>query len=304
MGINIIKEEIRILIETLEEQYSDIKQQTGKIHQIEIDIMMANIRKLYERMSDLSKLNIQEIVSLGKEIPEAKPDLPKEVAEKVEAEPIVEDYHFNDLPEDQETEETDEVVENFNETEPEITIEDEKLVENNHPIESVPEIDKTIIAEKEKPDLEATIKDERAVPEKTITPPAPPRVVKPVKKEEVDLFSMAEKETIADKFKEVQKSINDKISTGKRDVTLADKIGKTSILNLKSAIGINDKFLFINELFKGDIQEYNKTIEKLNACIQLEDTASLLDELKQRLQWDEKPDTYQKLEDLLIRKFL
>jgi len=131
--------------------------------------------------------------------------------------------------------------------------------------------------------------------------------VKPTKtskKDSVDLFSLTEKEIVADKFKETQKSMNDKIASEKPDKTLADKIGKTSIANLKTAIGINDKFLFINELFKGDIQEYNKTIDKLNSYTQLEECTGFLEEQKARYHWADKPDAYHKLEELLIRKFL
>ena len=118
------------------------------------------------------------------------------------------------------------------------------------------------------------------------------------------MFSLAEKEIVADKFKESQKSMHDKLSHEKPDKTLADKISKASISNLKSAIGINDKFLFINELFKGDIQEYNKTIDKLNSFTKLEDITGLLEELTEKFNWNEKPEAYQKLEDLIIRKFL
>ncbi|MEI6853437.1 MAG: hypothetical protein WCL06_11360, partial [Bacteroidota bacterium] len=148
------------------------------------------------------------------------------------------------------------------------------------------------------------VKAPEVTEEKKDPPPAEVKPTKTSKKDSVDLFSLTEKEIVADKFKETQKSMNDKIASEKPDKTLADKIGKTSIANLKTAIGINDKFLFINELFKGDIQEYNKTIDKLNSYTQLEECTGFLEEQKARYHWADKPDAYHKLEELLIRKFL
>jgi hypothetical protein len=48
------------------------------------------------------------------------------------------------------------------------------------------------------------------------------------------------------------------------DNSLASKIQQHRISDIKAAIGINDKFTFINDLFKGEIHRYSQSIEKLN----------------------------------------
>jgi hypothetical protein len=282
MGINIIKEEIKIIIETLGEQYAVVNQQSGKIPQIELDIIMSNIRKLYERLCDLNKLNSADPKTIMEEIPEIKPVIDLKEAEVEEKEL---DLSFTEK----------EII-------PEVI--KEKVDEITPPIVNLEKTKEMIFDLKDVQKEE--IKAPEVIDEKTDPPVAEVKPAKPGKKEKdhVDLFSLSDKETLADKFKETQKSMNDKIASGKPDKTLADKIGKSSIASLKNAIGINDKFLFINELFKGDIQEYNKTIDKLNSYSKLEECTGFLEELKGKFKWTEKPDTYQKLEDLLIRKFL
>jgi len=297
MGINIIKEEIKIIIETLGEQYAVVNQQSGKIPQIELDIVMANIRKLYERLCDLNKLNSADGSIIMEEIhvsPAEKKVLPLEKEQILSAttkEEIVKEEKKIEIS----------VVEN------EITL--EKTKEETLEI-TPPEVNlektKEIIFELKDEKMEEN-KASEVIEQNTELPSDEVKPVKSRKKDSIDLFSLAEKETLADKFKETQKSIRplaDKIANDKPDKTLADKIGKSSIVNLKNAIGINDKFLFINELFKGDIQEYNKTIDKLNSFSKLDECTIFLEEMKGKFNWAEKPDAYQKLEDLLIRKFL
>jgi hypothetical protein len=296
MGINIIKEEIKIIIETLGEQYAVVNQQSGKIPQIELDIMMANIRKLYERLCDLKKLNSADSKTIVEDVPEQKVEKKALPAEDVISEEVIEQKETS-------VEEKNlEILFAEKEIVPESI--KEKVVETKMP-EIILEKTKEIVFDLK--DIEKDEINEPMVTEEKIEPPS--EEVKPARsgkkeKDHVDLFSLSEKETLADKFKETQKSMNDKIASGKPDKTLADKISKTTITSLKNAIGINDKFLFINELFKGDIQEYNKTIDKLNSFTKLEESTGFLEELKGKFNWTEKPDTYQKLEDLLIRKFL
>jgi hypothetical protein len=319
MGIDIIKQEIKIIIETLGEQYAVINQQSGKIPQIELDIIMANIRKLYERLCDLNKLNSLDSKNILSVVVE-------EVIHEKEMEPAEVTVDHHEIEQIIEKTEIVLPVEEIIKPEPTeiiLPVQDDLIPESEvvKPVEEIVEpitpeikldITKEILAEagdvKKEEEIFPELKEKKTSPdpkeEKSDATAPPVKKSKSGKKDDVDLFSLNEKETVADKFKEVQKSMHDKISTEKPDKTLADKIGRASIVNLKTAIGINDKFLFINELFKGDIQEYNKTIDKLNSYAMLEETTGFLDELKEKFKWDEKPDAYQKLEDLLIRKFL
>ena len=87
------------------------------------------------------------------------------------------------------------------------------------------------------------------------------------------------------------------------DHSLAAKLQQTPGRDLKSVIGINDKFLFVNELFGGSMEKYNKSIENLNDLKTLNGALIYLNELKIELQWNSSNEAYMKLKDLVTRKF-
>lgn len=269
MAINLVKREIKIILETLSEQINTISQHQGKIPQIEVDIIMANIRKLYERLGDLNELNGKRVAVKTEMVFAQEPEAPVETQE----EPI---------------------------TETEITIKP-VIAENEIKVEAEEKSSKKI----EKP-LEIELFEEEPAKQEEEKPALVelPKKIKPEPPTSSDLFSTTEKTIIADKFKESTKSVNEKFFGEKNDNTVAGKIGKSSITSIKSAIGINDKFLFINHLFKGDLQEYNKCIDKLNACDTIEVATKALEELKESHQWNNVDEAYQKLEDLVVRKLL
>ena len=87
------------------------------------------------------------------------------------------------------------------------------------------------------------------------------------------------------------------------DHSLAAKLQQNPVLDLKSSIGINDKFLFVNELFGGSMEKYNKSIDNLNDLKTLNGAMIYLNELKIELQWNSSNEAYQKLKDLVSHKF-
>ena len=87
------------------------------------------------------------------------------------------------------------------------------------------------------------------------------------------------------------------------DHSLAAKLQQNPIRDLKLGIGINDKFLFVNELFGGSMEKYNKSIDNLNDLKTLNGALIYLNELKIELQWNSSNEAYQKLRDLVSHKF-
>jgi hypothetical protein len=110
-------------------------------------------------------------------------------------------------------------------------------------------------------------------------------------KSTIDLFSTSAEPSLGDRFKS-----NDQI-------TIADKITKEYINELREAIGINEKFLFINELFNGDMARYNKIIDELDALKTIEGVNTYMLELKIQSQWKDSNEALIKLTELLHRKF-
>ena len=87
------------------------------------------------------------------------------------------------------------------------------------------------------------------------------------------------------------------------DNSLAAKLQQAPGRDLKSFIGINDKFLFVNELFGGSMEKYNKSIDNLNDLKTLNGAMIYLNELKIELQWNSSNEAYQKLRELVSHKY-
>jgi len=87
------------------------------------------------------------------------------------------------------------------------------------------------------------------------------------------------------------------------DNSLAGKMQKEKITNIRSAIGINEKFLFLNELFKGDLSRYNRVIDELNAMQTKQGAETYLIELKVAGQWKEDLPAFVKLKEIVFRKY-
>lgn len=89
------------------------------------------------------------------------------------------------------------------------------------------------------------------------------------------------------------------------DDSLAQKLRKTPIDDLRKAIGLNQKFLLINELFDGDADTYNASIDQLNGSSSFTAaTTWIQSELRNRFDWDDESTTVQDFLDLVERRFL
>lgn len=101
---------------------------------------------------------------------------------------------------------------------------------------------------------------------------------------------------------ESQLSIGEKLQA-QQEPALVDKFQDKQIQDIKSAIGINEKFLFINELFGGNMQKYNQSIEKLDFAATKEEAAQIIGELETELKWDPESEARQKLLLFIDRRY-
>lgn len=87
------------------------------------------------------------------------------------------------------------------------------------------------------------------------------------------------------------------------DPSVAARMQRSKINDLRSAIGINDKFLFINELFRGNMQQYNKVLDELNDFKSLNGAQTYLMELKVEHQWEAESNAFIRLNSFIERRF-
>jgi hypothetical protein len=97
-------------------------------------------------------------------------------------------------------------------------------------------------------------------------------------------------------------SLNDKLKQGKTE--LVEMLKETPVKDLRKAVGINDRFLFINDLFRGDETMYERSIKTINSFnIYAEAEYWISRELKTKLGWDKDHPSVNHFDQLVKRRF-
>lgn len=97
-------------------------------------------------------------------------------------------------------------------------------------------------------------------------------------------------------------SLNEKLKQSKID--LGDTLTEVPIRDLKKAIGVNDRFLYINELFRGDEAAYERSIKTINSfSIFAEAEYWIQRELKIKNGWDMGNEMVVQFFQLVKRRF-
>jgi hypothetical protein len=97
-------------------------------------------------------------------------------------------------------------------------------------------------------------------------------------------------------------SLNDQLLTSRTAV--ADSLKETPVQDLRKAIGVNDRFLFINELFRGDESHYEMSIKTINNFNVFQEAEFwIARELKLKLGWKADSDVVQLFDQLVKRRF-
>lgn len=114
---------------------------------------------------------------------------------------------------------------------------------------------------------------------------------KPLQKKEVNDLVGVENKSINDSLKEVK-------------TELSTKLSDSPVKDLKKAIGVNDRFLFMNELFRGDEAMYEHSIKTINSfTIWPEAEYWIRRELKTKLGWKDSHETVLAFDQLIRRRF-
>lgn len=81
---------------------------------------------------------------------------------------------------------------------------------------------------------------------------------------------------IADKFGRTSDLYEQKLGNVVNEKDLSDRLKVRPITNLSDAIGINDKFLFISEIFDGNKDAYSQAISRLDKAESLQDAMAII----------------------------
>ena len=258
--------EIGHTIESIKTHVNRIKSEHYKVHKVDVDLLIEKTRQVYDQLINLD----------GMQKPFEKKAV-EEVEKKTEVTTAVKESEQK-MPEKKPEEAStsvDEMPEGMIDPEEQ---EVETVIEITEKKETEVETQKQVEPEAQE---QVSKKEENRTEEKEV-----------YVKSTIDLFSTSSEPTLGDRLKNADQP------------TIADKITKNTINELREAIGINEKFLFINELFNGDMSRYNKIIDELDQFATLEGVNTYMLELKIQSQWSDDNPALIKLTELLHRKFV
>lgn len=109
--------------------------------------------------------------------------------------------------------------------------------------------------------------------------------------------------SLADRFAPSE-TIGDMIQRNQPVQRVADKLRSTSLSDLHESIGINERFAFINQLFKGDQVRYFEAINRLNESHSQDEALSYLNqEVLPKMAWKNPPSAWKEFVDLISRRY-
>jgi hypothetical protein len=146
---------------------------------------------------------------------------------------------------------------------------------------------------------EITITETVVTPRKLEVPVFETKLVNEEQKEKpVAFFSIGK--TVMPK---TEPSLNEMIAQNLDGFQLSEKVIEPKIDNLKTAISLNKKIAFVNELFKENVVEYAKSIDKINSSNNLSEAMLIWTELKVAHNWNNENTLVKDLEKLIQRRF-
>lgn len=174
-----------------------------------------------------------------------------------------------------------------------------------------------IMADMEKEDMpfNASLENKRSeiFKEHTISPVADIAPAAPVVKMKTEQPVTQNRRTTAELFDEPatvarsftgKTTLHDRMSSGKAERSVATQLQSKPLTDLKKSIGINERFVFVKELFNGDQKLYNQHIELLNSFSAYEEARlHLFENLALQMEWNMEGKLFMELSELIRRRF-
>ncbi len=279
------------IITDLNEQYQYLSQNPESLNEPELELFTANAHFLSDHIAILKKLN-DHASKVAPLLPVKAIDVEQE-PEELER---ITEHKGEAVEKIQEPEWKFEI-----EKEPEIKFELEQ--EDNQPddqnviIKEADSLDNTVQHEAQKMsnDISSEVQKSEAILE------AEP-FIKEVVLSEKTIVIPVEKPTNAVNSEIPTQTINDLLKTSQ--TTIAGNYSQQPIKDLKSVINLNDKLLFVKDLFNGYSLAYSEAIELLNRCNSMEAADNLLKlNYAAKNRWSDKQATVDQFYEILNRRF-
>jgi hypothetical protein len=145
------------------------------------------------------------------------------------------------------------------------------------------------------------------IPEEPVSryAPQPQQVLNPAFSSVVETPTLAQyqpRKEVHEAISEKKESLNDRLKQDKTEV--AHVLKEAPIKDLRKGIGINDRFTFVRELFRGDEAFYERSIKTINSFHIFSEAEYWINrELKYKIGWDEDKEIVKHFYQLVRRRF-
>lgn len=315
MDLNQLTRDADELIRKVVSRYNQLYVPAGNISQVELDLMLDDMRKLYETFKSIGYVNLSLQNALNKPEVSVQSVLPKAEEKTVknfpvsseptvqQAEPDPAKHQPETLPEPLPGIIQEQQLQPAAELQPEPTPEPTPLSGEAIKEEFIPE---TKVREAEQPEfisepefVNETLGESPAANEPEIKKSAPlstPTDTPVVKPEPTAAM-------LADKFNIGNKSLSESIGPSQARDGVGSRMMFHPISDLSSGIGLNDKFSFISELFGNNPAQYDEAITRINKAVNADEASWILNKYQSN-DWVQKQESLNRLKDFIKRRFI
>jgi len=291
MDLNRLTRDADDLIRKVVSRYNQLYVPAGSISQLELDLMLEDMRKLYDTFKTIGQAHLMLQNETAKPEVSVNKQVPAEVPYKSESIPAAIEKSFLN------PESTIAILQP--EPEPEAEIETESFSgPDTKPAQSIQEQSETPPATNPayKPAFESLAEVEAAIF----------GIEKPVQDTVKDTIPALDTETstatLADKFSSGSRSLSETMATSQAQ-GVGSRMLFQPISDLSSGIGLNDKFSFISELFGNNPVLYDEAITRINKAVNVDEAGWILQKYHST-DWEHKHETLARLKHFIKRRFI
>jgi len=278
-------------------RYNQLYAPGGTISQVDLDILLDELRKLYDTFKTIGYINLTRLQHIPKpEVTVHSPSVagiqastvPAETAETIaQSESVPKATEPEPRQQDQPPKQAQ--IQSEPEASYEVTQEPaEKTVTENLNMQNPVTAFKNDESQPSEYETNAEQHSagnniEKNVPE-TNTPQAPP--------------------TLADRLNPGgNRSLSETMAATPANDVVGARLLFQPITDLSAGIGINDKFLFVSELFANNAGQYQEAITRINKAVNL-DEANWIFQKYHTSAWNQKQETVSRMKDFIKRRFI
>jgi len=294
MDLNRLTRDADDLIRKVVTRYNQLYIPAGRVSQLELDLMLDDLRKLYDTFKTIGHESLLLQNTIEKPAISVNTPLYKEstIEQKTTA-------AFTGKT--VQTPEPDPEV-----TQP-VQLSEVETAEDN--VANIPESPtKPAFAEPEVKEIAPVVEPAyESQPTGINSAPAVPDVERFVQNTEKISGTAPEAEPaaamLADKFSTSNKSLSETIASTQSAGIMSSRLLLQPIADLSTGIGLNDKFTFISELFGNNPVIYEEAINRINKAVNHDEAGWILQKYHSA-EWDQKNETLSRLKDFIKRRFI